>query len=523
MPGGFSRNAVAVAMMCVATCSCEAESTTAPFSRPANMPTSAPTSRPAFTLSRETSFFPGPVRPDGTIDYLAALNAKCDAEVSAGNNAAALVAQMIEPRAFMHPDDQQAMLDGLGVKPVGPYFVRLLDVAMEQAAAEALAAGSEPAEQRIHEILDGLLAQQGQAVGRAWEAKDFPALSAWLDRNAASLAALQQASRMPMWYMPLVASEEPALLYVSAPSYSVLREAAGALATRASLSIGQGQFEAALGDLSAIDRLSTLLAQGPSLGEQLYAHTLSRMSDSARTQLAEALVLSAAQAKAMLADINARQALPNLVHATDAMERSTALDATMFFMRQDAQELSQTLEVHAVPPAEAKRAAGRGLQWDRVLREINGIYDQRADVLGPANYRGRIQRARSFHKTLMQTEQRLAATLPATSQDASAALDVESRLAYGIALPMVSADLSRAVDVHAQTDTAIARAKIALALAACRAEHGTYPAALTDLPKSLLPQLPPNPYTGEPPVYKLDGEGYSLEFPTQAPATGSRE
>jgi hypothetical protein len=52
--------------------------------------------------------------------------------------------------------------------------------------------------------------------------------------------------------------------------------------------------------------------------------------------------------------------------------------------------------------------------------------------------------------------------------------------------------------------------KAAAALAVHRARTGQYPDALEELAPAVLPQLPPDPYTGRPLVYRKKPDGYLL-------------
>jgi len=65
----------------------------------------------------------------------------------------------------------------------------------------------------------------------------------------------------------------------------------------------------------------------------------------------------------------------------------------------------------------------------------------------------------------------------------------------------------------------------AAALAAHRAEHGEYPQALDALVPDYMPELPPDPFTGDPLVYRRDGGSYVLYSvgPDGVDHGGSRE
>jgi hypothetical protein len=60
-------------------------------------PAAAELLRPKITISRETTYFTGPLRPDGYVDYLAATNEYCSKGVTPENNAAGPLIQAFGP------------------------------------------------------------------------------------------------------------------------------------------------------------------------------------------------------------------------------------------------------------------------------------------------------------------------------------------------------------------------------------------------------------------------------------------
>ena len=65
-------------------------------------PAAAKPARPKITVSRETTFLTGPLRPDGHVDYLAATNAYCSKGVTPENNAVVLLVQAFGDRVALH-------------------------------------------------------------------------------------------------------------------------------------------------------------------------------------------------------------------------------------------------------------------------------------------------------------------------------------------------------------------------------------------------------------------------------------
>ena len=75
-------------------------------------------------VSPETTFITGPLRADGTVDYLAALNNLSSKGVTPENNAAVLLLKAVGPREISE-DVRERFFQMLGVEPPsqeGSYF-----------------------------------------------------------------------------------------------------------------------------------------------------------------------------------------------------------------------------------------------------------------------------------------------------------------------------------------------------------------------------------------------------------------
>ncbi|MFP6621460.1 MAG: hypothetical protein VB877_19100, partial [Pirellulaceae bacterium] len=81
--------------------------------------------KPLFTLSKKTTYVTGPLRKDGTVDYVAALDAIASRGVTVENNAAVLLYQIVGPGEIL-PEIRAAYFKRLGIAPLpiqGNYFV----------------------------------------------------------------------------------------------------------------------------------------------------------------------------------------------------------------------------------------------------------------------------------------------------------------------------------------------------------------------------------------------------------------
>jgi hypothetical protein len=88
-----------------------------------DVPTSAPAaSRPAkpLTIGKDTTRITGPLRADGTVDYVAALNAQMSQGITPANNAAVGLLRALGPAAFLAERPRQEKLFqllGIGALP----------------------------------------------------------------------------------------------------------------------------------------------------------------------------------------------------------------------------------------------------------------------------------------------------------------------------------------------------------------------------------------------------------------------
>ena len=83
--------------------------------------------KPLFTLSKQTTYVSGPLRKDGTVDYVAALEAIARRGVTVENNAAVLLYQIVGPSEIL-PELRAEYFKRLGIAPLpiqGGYFVTL--------------------------------------------------------------------------------------------------------------------------------------------------------------------------------------------------------------------------------------------------------------------------------------------------------------------------------------------------------------------------------------------------------------
>ena len=94
-------------------------------------PATRPVRKVNITVSRETTYITGPLNADGTVNYVAYLNAKYSKGVTPQNNAMVLLARAIGPKAWSRgfsTDFGERAFKAMGVAPPpheGDYFITL--------------------------------------------------------------------------------------------------------------------------------------------------------------------------------------------------------------------------------------------------------------------------------------------------------------------------------------------------------------------------------------------------------------
>src|SRR5262249_43817159 len=250
---------------------------------------------------KETTYVTGPLDAEGYIDYEAALNDRLGKGITPEQNANVLLWKALGPR----PEGGQGMpaefFKRLGIDEPpedGAYFVGL------------------QAYLKNHLKLDmteweAVTDQQDRASQRPWVAKDYPHIASWLKANEKPLALVVEATRRPDYFNPLVSRRSEkgpgGLIGALLPALQKRRELTRALAARAMLRAGEGDFDAAWQDLLACHRLGRLVARGATMIEALVGIAIDTVASNADLAYLDRARLSTEQIQGRLKDL---QGLP---------------------------------------------------------------------------------------------------------------------------------------------------------------------------------------------------------------------
>ncbi len=477
-------------------------------------------SRPAgspITVSPETTLYTEPLRPDGTVDYLSAVNAVAAEGVTPERNLAVELLAVLGPTLWPAGLEPLA-LERLGVEqlPERPRFVP------PDAVADA----------------DALKAQCKKALQAAWRVEHLPVLAEWLDRNAPALDTLVQAVHThDQYYLPILApperQERGGLSAVEMPQLSRCRWISQALAARALLRFEQGDFENTRKDLRACYRFARLTSRDGTLIGRLVAMSGEDYANDALQALAVHERLTAPQARALMEDIAAlpapRDVRWHITHDGDAAPRSFVCRAAM-----GHNPVTAMIEANLLKPEGSIRELQQATEhlasaepgtfdWDGILRHINQWQQAQMRARAVESPRRRQEADDQFVKDRARAIVRVGVAYQALRQqfptdeqleeqarkDPSTRELVTELMALGL-FEQLTVSTRIAVDLQDAQAMETQLAQLALALAVCRAERGEYPAQLDAVAGELPGPIPPDRFAEAPLQYRREGDGYVL-------------
>jgi hypothetical protein len=463
----------------------------------------------------------GPLREDGYVDYVAALNEHCSKRVTPENNGAVLFWQAMGPaavaREFKRQENREQFFERLGMSSPpgdGDYFVRLRDYADVLPGNPPRAEATElPADWR-----SALGDEYDRATKRPWSKEEFPKLAAWLEGNERPLRLIVQATQRPRSYVPLIARGQfPAMIAILGPGVEQYRDAAGALKTRAMLRLHEGKVDEAWRDLLACHRLARHVGrQGPTVVDVLVASQIEESACSGDAVVAELGRLTAQQAHEFRNDLGDLSRLTDLAEKFHLAERYTFLDSVTTLAREGTDAVAKLGGSGAGDRSylELLFRCATLCDWDEVLRRGNADYDrlvEAARVPGPSERRKALfefvegtKRLRDAQKDVESLKSMIGSP-PTESQRATVTRQVGNFFLYVLmpsVLPAAIAEQRAAVRLQLT--------EVAFALAAYRSDHGNYPEQLAQLVPNYVEEVPSDPFAEGDVRYNRRGGEYLL-------------
>jgi hypothetical protein len=450
------------------------------------------------------------------VDYVAALNAMCSEGVTPENNAAVPFIKAFGPSMVDEPM-RERFFRMLRIDPLpeqGNYVVDS-DEYIESLVQKRVAAGPSTDAEKYREKLDE---DYRQLMERPWSKDEFPEMAGWLQRNEEPLRRIVEGTGRPRYYAPLIASADEdgpgMVIAVLLPMLQELREAARLLKARAMLRLGEGEVDAAWGDLLACHRLARLAGQDPTLIGALVCIAIDGIACSGDAQLIHHGNLTADQARRILADLESLDEPPPMAGKIDTAERYMFADSvcTISGGQVTLSDFAGVGQSDQQASWVQQFVAGLLVDWDVVLRMGNSWYDRMVEAWGKPTYAERAKASAALEEELKaiaetyRDPKKLAGSFFALTSPRQTVSRHMGNVFVALLLPALSA-AQKAEDRGA---TIRRLNEIGFAMAGYRADHGRYPKDLAELAPKYIDELPKDRFTGESFVYKPHDDGFTI-------------
>ena len=258
----------------------------------------------------DTTYFDGPLREDGTVDYIAALNEKYSEGVTLENNA--FVELLLLAPADRRGEQDAEVMQALGLprerEDEGACFVTWEAYALEQGIEDYQ-------ETRYYLREDNTVTPEGEA---------------WLAVNRVALDRMVEATRRERYFAPIVAEQGGAeadnLFSALLPHLMADRSYARALQARAYARAHAGDGVGAVEDILAIRRYAAMISYGRSLVGNLVSFSIEKLGLEAACQVLASGHFDAEHIKMFVTHWDDRVARVTVVEIVDIRERSATLE-----------------------------------------------------------------------------------------------------------------------------------------------------------------------------------------------------
>lgn len=455
---------------------------------------------PKITISKETTRFTEPLRPDGFVDYLAAVNRNFSQDITAENNACVLLYQAMGPRPEGGNRQPDRFFQLMGVEPLpdeGQYFQSLGN----------WIEGRPNVKVDVNAIYD----MQSKSSERPWKMGDFPLIAVWLKDNEAALQTVTAATERTRYFSPLVTSDakpDASLIEVLLPGVQKSRELARALASRAMWELAEGSQVDAWRDLMTMHRLGRLVGQGPTLIEYLVGVAIESMAINGELRFLSETKPSAKMLAMYRKQLDRLPARAIVADKIDTGERSMFLDVAHRMARgqMGLQEIANGGDNNSLIEKLAEGAIFQTVDWDVLLKSANKWYDRISEVSRKPDYLERSAAIKKFEQDLKEVvaKSRGPGALLALLGGKPAITQTMSDVLISLLLPAVTNVLAAEGRVIMRMQSL----ELAFALAAWRSEHDSYPESLDALAPKYLAKVPNDLFNGQPLKYERTADGY---------------
>jgi hypothetical protein len=463
-------------------------------------------------LGKETTYVTGPLDKEGYVDYQAALNDRLGKGITPQKNANVLLWKALgpTPEGYGLPAEYFKQL-GIQEPPKGgEYMIGLTAFMKDHLKLDKSA-------------YEAIQDQQGKAGQRAWTAKDYPHIAAWLKANEKPLAVAIEATKRPDYFNPLVskpADKGPgALLGALMPGVQKCRELASLLTCRAMLRVGEGRLDLAWQDLLACHRLARQVGRGATLIEALVGYAIDAVACNADLAYLERANLTPAQIEDRLKDLRGLRPMQPVADKLNLGERFMLLDCVQLLRRGGIGKLEGLAGGKIEKPTKEELKNLAKIDWAPAFRDGNRTYDRLVAALRLPDHAERRKAVDKFETDLKKMKEEstdpqnvlllLMAKGPLDKKDKELMTTIGK--AFGsVLITLLMPAVVKVQDAHDRTEQIERNVQVAFALAAYRHDHGRYPAKLDELAPRYLKTVPGDVFSGKALVYRPAEKGYLL-------------
>jgi hypothetical protein len=460
-------------------------------------------------ISQETTALTTLLSPDGTPDYLAAINARQSQGVTRENNAAIPLLDIFgtaDKPAWW----RERALPVLGLSAGGspPKIVDFQDWVM---TLPSVVGGWTPSG-KGESVEDPPWMQEPWKM--PWKSAEHPMWMEWIGGQKESLAAAREALTREKFYVPLVSDESGSRAMLTADFYSANfiyakeRALADLLLADAQLQAGDGNWPSFEEDVVAAMRLAGHVGKEAWVIDFFVSIALDTRASQAVSAAATQPGMQAGVARRVLAIMDASDAVARPDRAMDTSSRWETLNELVYGATFGSEALQRRWEWDRLielnhesqpMPAKTMQRTLEGLlipvNYNRALRETNELMDQLVAALRLPRFRERLDAAKAIKKAIEpyeEAESLLRNAHPARSIVGPVARSAASSVILG-ERTVVSRDLAR----------------VALALRAYRDEKGVFPENLKVLQAAgILKEVPVDGFSDAPLIYRREEDGY---------------